>query len=180
MQAGFHYQHTSGFYASVWGSNVDFGAGSEATSEFDVAAGWAGPMGDRWAMDVAVVRYLYPDTDEELNWNEFNLGLTLNDHYSLLIGYSDDALASDADGVYTALSATLPISETVYMAGQAGYYRLDGDYADSYKHGVVTLGWAFSDPFEVAVKLHGTDSAAKRLFPGMAGTRGEIALTASF
>ena len=59
-------------------------------------------------------------------------------------------------------------------------YFLDSAYADSYTHGSVGVVWAFKAPFEARLTLHGTDSAAKRLFPGMAGTRAELALQASF
>ena len=38
LQGGFDFEHGSGFYAGVWGSNVDFG-GDEST-ELDFYGGW--------------------------------------------------------------------------------------------------------------------------------------------
>lgn len=60
------------------------------------------------------------------------------------------------------------------------FSSMASDYADSYTHGSVGLVWAFKAPFEARLTLHGTDSAAKELFPGTAGTRVEFALRASF
>ncbi|MNR59218.1 hypothetical protein D3C85_1804210 [compost metagenome] len=57
---------------------------------------------------------------------------------------------------------------------------LDGRYADSYHHGAVGVVWAFQAPFEARLTLHATDSAARRLFPAMAGSRAEFALQAAF
>ena len=40
--------------------------------------------------------------------------------------------------------------------------------------------WAFKAPFEPRVTAHATDRSAKTLFPGLAGSRVEAALQASF
>jgi uncharacterized protein (TIGR02001 family) len=68
LQGGFDYAHKSGFYAGIWGSNVNFGETTapngydRAQLETDVYAGYkfAG-AGLDW--DVGVLRYLYPGAD---------------------------------------------------------------------------------------------------------------------
>lgn len=180
VQAGFDYAHVSGLYASVWGGNVDFGPGTDASSEFDLVLGWAGGLSPVWELDLSLVRYLYPEVRDDLNWNELNLGLTWNDRYGVLVAYSDDALASDSDGWYVQLNAAFPLTGSVYVGASAGRYFLNDVVGDDYSHGALTLGWAFDDPFALTLTLHGTDSEARRLFPDMAGTRAEVALTATF
>lgn len=180
LQGGFKYAHASGFYASVWGSNVRFAPDNGASSEFDGAVGWTGKIAPDWALDVYLLRYQYPSADIDLNWNELNAGVTWRDNYWLAVGYSNNALASDTDGTYVLLGARYPVNDSLRLEGTAARYLLDDAYTDDYNHGSLGAIWAFTSPFELRFTLHGTDSAAKRLFPDMAGTRAEIAVQASF
>ncbi|MBW7900658.1 MAG: hypothetical protein H3C26_04230 [Rhodocyclaceae bacterium] len=180
IQAGFKYARESGLYASVWGSNVKFKPDNGAGSEFDFAAGWSGKIAADWALDVYLLRYQYPSADTDLNWNKINAGLTWRDNYWLAVGHSNNAMATDTTGTYALLGARYPINDQWRVEGSMARYVLDDDYADSYAHGSVGVVWMFKAPFEARLTLHGTDSAAKRLFPGMAGSRAEFAIQASF
>src|SRR6056297_1493623 len=61
------YSHSSGFYAGVWGSNVDYG--DDASAEFDAYLGYAGEFGDSGiGYDVGFLRYMFPG--EDYNFNE--------------------------------------------------------------------------------------------------------------
>ena len=51
VQAGIKYAHDSGFYASVWGSNVKFNPENYASSEFDIALGWSGKLAEDLTLD---------------------------------------------------------------------------------------------------------------------------------
>lgn len=46
IQGSLDYAHDSGFYAGVWGSNVDFGEGDPADAEIDLYAGYYTDIGD--------------------------------------------------------------------------------------------------------------------------------------
>lgn len=180
IQGGFKYAHGSGLYASVWGSNVKFRPDNGATSEFDIALGWSGKLSQDWALDVYYLRYQYHGSDVGLNWNEVNAAVTWRDNYWLSVGHSTNAMASKTRGIYALVGARYPINESWRVEGTLARYFLDSAYADSYTHGSIGAVWAFKAPFEARLTLHGTDSAAKRLFPDMAGTRAELALQASF
>jgi uncharacterized protein (TIGR02001 family) len=180
VQASAKYAHASGLYASVWGSNVKFKPDNGASSEFDVVLGWAGKLAPDWALDAYLLRYQYPSATSTLNWNELNLALTWRDNYWLAIGHSTNAMASRTTGTYALLGARYPVNDQWRLEATLARYFLDSSYADSYTHGSLSAVWAFKAPFEARLTLHATDSAAKRLFPGMAGTRAEFALQASF
>ncbi|OQZ03673.1 MAG: hypothetical protein B6D36_12615 [Planctomycetes bacterium UTPLA1] len=180
VQAGVKYAHESGLYASVWGSNVKFRPDNGASSEFDLMLGWNGKIASEWAVDVYLLRYQYPSADVRLNWNEINAGVTWRDNYWLAVGHSNDAMASDTTGTYALLGARYPINEKLRVEGTVARYILDDAFAESYTHGSLGVVWTFKAPFEARLTLHGTDSAAKRLFPGMAGTRAELGIQASF
>jgi len=180
IQAGFKYARESGFYASVWGSNVKFKPDNGATSEFDIALGWSGKIADDWALNAYFLRYQYPGSDVSLNWNEIDVAAAWRDNCWLAVGHSTNAMASRTRGTYALAGARYPINEKLRVEGTLARYFLDSAYADSYTHGSVGVVWAFEAPFEARLTLHGTNSAAERLFPNMAGTRAELALQASF
>lgn len=172
--------HESGLYTSVWGSNVKFKPDNGANSEFDIALGWNGKVAQDWALDVYFLRYQYPGSDVGLNWNEVNAAVTWRDNYWVSLGHSSNAMASKTSGTYALIGARYPINEQWRMEATLARYFLDRDYADSYTHGSVGVVWAFKAPFEARLTLHSTDSAARQLFPGMAGSRAELSLQASF
>ena len=60
VQGSLNYAHETGFYASVWGSNVDETLGS---TEVDVYGGWTGDVGGV-TVDVGAIQYLFPETNE--------------------------------------------------------------------------------------------------------------------
>ncbi|QOY94847.1 hypothetical protein IM543_02805 [Massilia sp. UMI-21] len=180
VQAGFRYAHASGWYASVWGSSVEFAPALQASSEFDLAFGWAGKIAPDWALDLYLLRYQYPSTNADLNWNELNATLTWRDNTWLALGHSTNAMASGARGTYVLAGVRVPMHERVRVEGTLARYVLDQSYADSYSHANLSAIWAFQAPFEARLTLHATDSAARRLFPGMGGSRAEFALQASF
>lgn len=59
LQASFDYAADSGFYAGIWGSNVDFGGGDPADIEFDYYLGFAKEYESGWGWDVGALYYTY-------------------------------------------------------------------------------------------------------------------------
>ncbi|RYD14581.1 MAG: hypothetical protein EOP90_13145 [Lysobacteraceae bacterium] len=181
VQAGFKATGESGFYGSVWGSNVEFAPETHASSEFDLAVGWGGRLGEDWAIDVNLLHYRYPSTTVDLNWTELNGTLTYAGNYWLSMGWSPEALGSDESGLYTQVGAKFPLDQHFRLEAAVGYYALDEVYDDSYLHGQLSAVWTIKAPLEVRVTAHATDSSAKNIFgEDFAGHRVEAALQASF
>ena len=180
VQAGFKATADNGVYGAVWGSNVEFAPETRASSEFDLAVGWGGTLSDDWALDLNLTHYRYPSTTVELDWTEAIGTLTWKQNYWAQLGYSTEALATDDAGAYAQLGAKFPLNDQLRVEAAAGYYWLDDVYDDSYAHAQLGAVWAFKAPFELRVTAHATDNSAKRLFPGLAGSRVEAALQAAF
>lgn len=100
VQAGVKASARSGWYASVWGSNVELAPDTHASSELDFVAGWSGGFADDWGLDVNLTHYRYPSTTLDLNWTELNSIVTWKQNYWLQVAYSPDALAT-GEGVST-------------------------------------------------------------------------------
>jgi uncharacterized protein (TIGR02001 family) len=183
VQAGFKAASDSGFYASIWGSNVEFAPETHASSEMDFTVGWGRSLNDDWALDVNVLRYQYPSTTVDLNWTELNSTVTYKGNYWLSVGYSNEALGYDESGVYTQVGAKFPVNDKVrFEAAVAHYFLNDNVVAENgYSHGQLSAIWAFKAPFEARLTAHATDSNAKHIFgDDFAGSRIEAAVQASF
>lgn len=170
----------NGFYANIWASTVEFPGDTGATTEADYIVGWGGKLNDDFALDVNVTHFDYPSARADLAYTELIGTLTWRDNYWLMVGYSPDVFATDGDGLYTQLGAKVPISEQFRFEASIAHYDLDDAYGRSYSHASLGAVWAFKAPFELRVTAHDTDSYAERLFPGLAGSRIEAALQASF
>nr|WP_298133335.1 TorF family putative porin [uncultured Pseudoxanthomonas sp.] len=180
VQAGFKAAADNGLYGAVWGSNVEFAPETKASSELDVSVGWGGNLAGDWALDVNLTHYRYPSTTVDLDWTEAIGTVTWKQNTWAQLGYSSDALASGEAGAYAQLGAKFPLSEQLRLEAAAGYYWLEDAYDDRYAHAQLGAVWAFKAPFELRVTAHATDRSAKTLFPGLAGSRVEAALQASF
>ncbi|MEG2803554.1 TorF family putative porin [Stenotrophomonas sp.] len=180
VQAGVKLASERGWYASVWGSGVSFKPDNGARSEFDVVAGWGGALGEDWALDVNLTRYLYPGSDVDLDWTELNGTLTWQQRYWLQVGTADNALAGGHAGTYAQLGARLPLGEQWRLEAALGHYWLASAQGDDYLHGQLSAIWTVHGPWELRLTAHDTDNAARRLFPGNAGSRVEFAVQTSF
>lgn len=179
-QAGVKFAGSTGFYASAWGSNVEFAPVLSATSEFDLAIGWGRKIGDDWALDVNALRYVYPGTTVNLDWNEVNASATWRDRAWVGIGHSSNAMASGARGTYVNGGVRIPAGETLRFEVGAGHYAM-ADALPDYSHAWASGVWVFKAPFELRITAHATDDRAKTRFGGdFAGNRVEAALQASF
>jgi uncharacterized protein (TIGR02001 family) len=183
VQAGFKVAGDSGFYASIWGSSVEFAPETHASSELDFTVGWGKALDDDWAFDVNVLRYQYPSTTVDLNWTELNGTVTYKGNYWGSLGWSNEALGYDASGTYALVGAKFPVNDAFRVEAALAHYFLSDDVVaeDGYTHGSVSAIWAFHAPFELRVTAHATDSNAKHIFgDDFAGSRIEAALQASF
>ena len=76
IQGGFDYEADYGFYAGIWGSNVNFNNGNG--QELDYYAGYGFDLGDV-GVDVGYITYDYPDSTPDIKFEEIYLGLSFGD-----------------------------------------------------------------------------------------------------
>ena len=76
MSGGFDFEDESGFYAGIWGSNVNFNDG--AGSELDYYFGYGFELGSL-GIDLGYVAFDYPKNETGLDFEEVVVGLSYGD-----------------------------------------------------------------------------------------------------
>jgi uncharacterized protein (TIGR02001 family) len=63
IQGGIDIEHDSGFYVGTWGSSIA-GGGPYGELELDVYGGWSGDVTPGVTLDIGLLYYLYPTSDD--------------------------------------------------------------------------------------------------------------------
>jgi uncharacterized protein (TIGR02001 family) len=66
LQGGIDVVHDSGFYVGTWASSIQGGT-PYGEVELDLYGGWTGMVTDGVTLDVGLLYYMYPTTDDPLN-----------------------------------------------------------------------------------------------------------------
>lgn len=129
LQGGLSLTDESGFYLSVWGSNVDFL--TEGTLELDVMLGWSGAINDDWSTDVGIMRYGYPNTAiPGSNFWEVYGSLSYKD-LTFGLAYSDDYYANSGDFFYIYANYSYALMDNLSLDLHVGQNEYD-DSSSSY------------------------------------------------
>jgi uncharacterized protein (TIGR02001 family) len=125
LQASLDWANEGGFYAGIWGSNVDFD--SESDFELDGYVGFAGGEEDELGYDVGLVYYSYWPDDDDINYAEIYAGVSYN-ILDAKLWYSDDYVNSGESAYYIEANANLELEQGFGVGFHIGYS--DGDAFD--------------------------------------------------
>lgn len=182
LQLGAKLAHGSGLYASIWGSNVDYGRAVGGDAEVDYAIGAARARDEGWGYDVNLTRYTYPGTREAhaLDYAELIATLTFRADTWLTVGWSDDAFASGEPGTWVQIGRKLPLGERFRLEVAAARYALDdAAYARDYAHAQLSAAYLWRR-VELRATVHRTSGATAELFGDAGDSRLEVAAAVTF
>lgn len=172
LQGGLSLSDESGFYLSVWGSNVDFLA--EGTLELDVMLGWSGDINEDWSTDVGIMRYGYPNAEiDGSNFWELYGSLSYKD-LTFGLAYSDDYYANSGNFIYAYANYSYALTDNLSLDLHVGQNEYD-DSSASY------LDWSIGVSTEVlgaGVSLSYVDTDIKDLY--LADSRVILTISKSF
>lgn len=139
LQGGLDLTHESGFYLTVWGSNLDYAGGLE----LDYYAGYSGEAGAGVSYDVGVLYYDYPSdpSDPQGDFLEYYGGVSWKG-LTLGLNYSDDFFAETGEAYYYYGSYDLQLPMGVGLSFYLAQQELDEPTFgndDSYTHYSVTF-----------------------------------------
>ena len=148
IQGGFDFEAESGFYAGIWGSNVNFNDG--AGSELDYYFGYGFSVGDL-GIDIGYVAFDYPKNQTGLDFEEIVLGFSLG-NFGLTHALGQDDFTdyteisygmgpvSVAYGTYDEMSDNITISYGfscgAYDCGITAYDMTDEGYSGVDEDGI--------------------------------------------
>ena len=163
VQGGFDVSHKTGLYAGVWGSNVDFNDGDEASVEVDVYAGYSGTV-NNINYDVGFIYYAYPGADSSLNYDFWEASLALGYDFDVLaasasVNYSPEYFGDSGDALYYAANVDVPLPHDFTLSGHLGYQDIDDEVAfgvQDYMDWSVGLGYSFKG-FDLSLSYVDTD-----------------------
>ncbi len=166
-QATVTLSHESGFYASVFGSGVDFGDG-ETDVEVDLIGGYAVDLGEDTALDVAIVYYYYPNQPDGAEYNYLegiavvthNIGdVTLSGRF----GFSSDFFAASGTAYWISAGAEVPFADWLSGSANVGYQWIEDNATagvEDYAHYDVGLTASYS-AVSLDLRVTGTDIEGK-------------------
>lgn len=188
IQGSIAINHSSGFSASLWGSNVDFSDGDEGTAEIDATLSYTFPVGTG-NLTLGGIYYAYPGANDDLNYDyvEAFVGYAFNFVEAIDVNaqifYSPDYFAGSGNSIYAITNLTIPVKpvEGLNVVGSAAYSWIEDeaqfgapDYADW------SAGLSYTwDKLTVSAKYQDTD-VAKDHCSGLCGERVVAALTYAF
>ncbi|UUY08023.1 TorF family putative porin [Pseudomonas sp. J452] len=144
LQGSATLSHSSGLYAGVWSSNVDFGLGSKTRQEIDYYAGYNWQINDDISLDTAYFQYEYP-RQSALNYGEYFSQLSA---YGAKLGaYYSDNLGGDQSYLYSYVGYGTQLPADVTLDLRYGQVDLkdpllldgSGDTRDSYDEWQIKL-----------------------------------------
>ncbi|MGE5548534.1 MAG: TorF family putative porin [Solirubrobacterales bacterium] len=115
IQGGIEWHHKDGPFLGVWGSNVNFNDGNQASAEIDWYGGYAGTYRSL-GYDARVIYYSYPGADTPRTYDFWELGLALTHEpvtgLTLTLGYniSPDYFNESGVGQYARAEAAYAVS----------------------------------------------------------------------
>ncbi|MEO6079424.1 MAG: TorF family putative porin [Steroidobacteraceae bacterium] len=158
LQLGANYSFESGFYAGIWGSNVDFDTftpDQKPDIEMDYTVGFAGgDAAKSFGFDFGATYYTYLSASSG-NTVEIYAGLSKG-WFAGKLWYSDDYFSTDRSGFYLEGNATIPLPKDFSLLAHVG--MSDGDYwASSVTDYSIGVGKSFGN-FATTLKwVDGTD-----------------------
>jgi uncharacterized protein (TIGR02001 family) len=163
LQGGADFAHSSGFYLGTWASTIKWikDGGGDAKVEVDLYGGYkfnAGPV----AMDVGVLRYLYPSSSLGVNPDTTEIyaagtwgPATLKYSHAVtnLFGFADSK-----NSYYFDASATFDVGNGWSVVPHVGYQKVKNFSPASYTDYSLTVAKDFGNGFSASGALVGTDA----------------------
>ena len=134
MSGGFDFESENGFYAGIWGSNVNFNDG--AGSELDYYFGYGFEVGNV-GIDLGYVAFDYPQNSTGLDFEEIVIGLSMGD-----LGLTF-ALGQDSAPDYTEISYAF--SDVGLSYGEYDDYGNNFAISYDFECGTYDCGIGYSD-----------------------------------
>lgn len=183
VQGGISFENRRGFFAGLWGSNVDFRLdatpGQRPDLELNLHLGYGRDLGQDWTAYAALVHYEYPGDGPafDYDYDELHLGVQYRELAALVVALSKDAFGQGQPLAAYELTGRYPLVWELDLGAGVGHYDLQGPYGVRYWYWNLGLSRRLGS-FVLDLGYFATDGAAERRFGTLAGQRLVLSLTA--
>lgn len=129
LQGGFDVSHSSGLYAGVWGSNVDFNDGDQASLELDGYIGYSNNY-KGLNYDIGAIYYAYPGADSSLDYDFVEFSLAVGYDFDMFstsasINYSPEYFGDSGHAEYYAANIDVPLPADFGLSAHVGFQEIE-------------------------------------------------------
>lgn len=126
ISGGFDYAFDNGFSLGTWASNVNFGEGSNTSTELDVYAGYGFNVTEDVTIDLSYIYFIYPGETDGFNYSEFVASVSYSD-VTLGVVYSPDYFGSDDSAIVLNADYSIGLGENLGLDLHVGYTDVDSN-----------------------------------------------------
>lgn len=126
ISGGFDYSFDNGFSVGTWASNVNFGEGTNTSTELDFYAGYGFEVSEGVTVDLAYIYFAYPGETDGFNYSEFVASVSFS-ALSLGLVYSPDYFGSDDSAIILNADYSVGLAENLGLDLHIGYSDVDAD-----------------------------------------------------
>ena len=162
IQASVTWSVGNGFYAGLWGSNVDFTPGDKSDIEIDLSAGYAREV-DGLTYDIGAIYYAYPDARSGLSYDYWEAALKLGRSFGDVTWsggayFTPDNFAGTDEGIYLTTGLKYAFADGFAIDANIGRSEIDPAAGADYFDWNVGLTYSFPG-VDAVVRFSDTDNA---------------------
>lgn len=138
VQGSLEYNHASGLYAGIWGSNVSEEViGTGAVIELDFSAGYRGAIGKAFTYDLGLVYYYYPGYDGSLDadWVDAKVAVGYDFGFAqtmLTVLATPEYQYESGTALYIGGDVTIPLGKSFAVFLHGGHQWIDDEVRFGY------------------------------------------------
>lgn len=160
-QGGVDWTDPSGWHVGAWASQVDFGAGDDASVEVDLYGGYAWET-NGVSYGVGVIYYAYPDADSRSGYDFLEAYASVGRELeavllSAAIHFTPDNFGETGNGWYLTGGLGRPLSESLNVDANVNFSQVTSDFGADYLDWNLGLNYSFSR-FALDLRYHDTDA----------------------
>ena len=161
VQGGLDWEDPSGWSVGIWGSNLDFGPGDDASMEVDLYGGYSWQVND-FSYGLGVIYYAYPGADSNSGYDFVeayaSLGTDLEAvSLSAALHFTPDNFGETGNGWYLTGGLSRALSDAWSIDANIGFSQVTPEFGEDYLEWNLGLSYSFSR-LDLDLRYHDTDA----------------------
>ncbi|WP_446831950.1 TorF family putative porin [Candidatus Foliamicus sp.] len=163
VQGGLDWEGESGWSIGVWGSNLDFGPGDDASLELDIYGGYSWQVNNT-SYGAGLIYYAYPGAGSESDYGFIEAYASLGHDFeaaslSAALHFTPDNFGGTGNGWYVTGGLARALSDAWSVDANVGFSQVTPEFGEDYLDWNLGLSYSFS-ALALDLRYHDTDAPA--------------------